>query len=362
MYEPNFNDPRVIKRCKKALGFAFGILGTDDDKQSHARTMDRYFGQSQHPLSQYLRALLLTPVDSHYQFGGDKSQCKTYKLNRTGALKLYSDLYPKLTLTKQREYALVADALEREHLAELQSGNFQYNDKANRNWHPLQNVRTEPRKYLFNRHGYSHIYDIKACAPTLIAYLADAHAPKQTITVKRMNDTFKRFLNNTKQFRLHIADVAGIDYAVAKKLINALFAGANLGCNTQYDTFKMLGYNYNTVRALQADSELSELRTSIAKAWKLIQVGEDIELPKNKRLTSTKKWAVYFQYERLIMDVIADYLDREHVRYFKEHDGWSCDVKLDLEHLLESVRNKTGIMNLEIEYEGYSDSTSTSCQ
>jgi len=353
MYEPNFNDPRVIKRCKRALGFAFGILGTKEEKQCHARSMDKYFGQGQTQISQYLKAQLLTPVDPHYQFGGEKSLCKTYKLNRTGALKLYSDISHNLTLTKQREYTLVADELEKEHLAELQSGKFVYNDKANRTWHPLQNVRSEPRKFLFNRHGYSHIYDIKACAPTVVAHLADQYATKKTITVKRMNATFNSFLTNTHDFRLHIADTANIDYGVAKKLINALFAGANLGANSQYDTFKMLNYNYNTVRALQADRELSELRTAISKAWKLIQVGEGIELPKHKRMTSSKKWGIYFQYERLIMDVIADYLDREHVRYFKEHDGWSCNVELDLELLLSYVRHKTGINNLEIEYEGY---------
>jgi len=361
MYEPNFNDPRVIKRCKRALGFAFGILGTKEEKQCHARSMDKYFGQGQTQISQYLKAQLLTPVDPHYQFGGEKSLCKTYKLNRTGALKLYSDISHNLTLTKQREYQLVIDTWEKEHLTELQSGNFEYKDKSNRSWHPLQNIKSEPRKQLFNKHGYSHIYDIKACAPTVIAHLANSYAVKQTITVKRMNNTFNNFLNNTAQFRQHIAETAGIEYSVAKKLINALFAGANLGCNTNYDTYKLLAYNYNSMRALQADSQLTELRTAIAKAWKLIQVGEDIELPKRKRMTSRKKWAVYFQYEKLIMDVIADYLDREYVRYFKEHDGWSCNVELDVDIVKEVVRYKTGI-NLEIEYEQFSDSTSTACQ
>lgn len=355
MYEPNFNDPRVIKRCKRALGFAFGMLSANKPREYASRSIDKYFGQGQHPLSQYLKAQLLIIEDPHYKFGDLGSQCKTYLLDHPGAMRLYSDLYPSKSINKQREYNLISESVTPEFNSQLHSGKFEYKHKSNRQWHPLQNLRSEPRKHIFNSYGYSHIYDIRACAPTLIAHLASAYAPKHTITVKRMNHTFDKFLCDIKGFRQHVADVANTEYSTAKKLINSLFAGANLGCNVQYDTYKMLDYNFANMHALQQDAELSELRTAISKAWKLIRVGEQIELPKGKRMTSSNKWSVYFKYENLIMSVVSDYLDREYVRYFKEHDGWSCDVQLDLEDLVSYLRARTGINTLQIEHEAYNN-------
>ena len=359
MYEPNFNDPRVRKRCFKALGFAYGILGKSE-KECHSRSMDRFFSQGQGNLSRYLKAQLLTPINQHYRFGAQNSQCKTYKINSAGAKRLYNDLYPKHSITKKRKTQLVVSAWEEEYKQELVSGKFEYTEKSNRYWHTLQNINSEHRKQLFSNYGYSHIYDIKACAPTLIAHLADMYAPKQTITVQRMNQTFTNFLNNTHEFRQHIADIADCEYSVAKKIINSLFAGANLGCNRDFDTFKLLGYSYDKMNALKADDQLRELKSAIAKAWKLIREGEQIHLAPGKRMNSSQKWDVYFSYEKVIMNVITDYMDKEYVSYFIEHDGWSCNVQLDLEHLLEVVRTKTGIMNLEIDYDCFSP-TNTAC-
>lgn len=352
-YTPNFDDPRVVKRCKRALGFAYGMLSATKPKECHSRTMDRFFGQSQHQLSQYLKRELLIMEDPHYMFGESVSQCKTYRLDKPGADRLYSDIHHKQHITIKRKLNCVAEAFEQPYRDELTTGAFEYKDKSNRYWHPLQNVNSESRKHLFNRYGYSHIYDIKACAPTLIAHLASAYAPKQTITVKRMNNTFDNFLNNTAQFRNHVANCAGIEYNTAKKLINSLFAGANLGCNRDFDTFKMLNYDINSMIQLQQDAQLCELRSAITKAWSLIRTGEGMSVPIGKRITARHKWAVYFQYERLIMTVISDYMDREYISYFNEHDGWSCNVELNLSELLNLVRTKTGIHNLEIEYNRY---------
>jgi len=359
MYTPNFNDPRVRKKCFKALGFVYGILGKTE-KECYSRSMDRFFGQGQGNLSRYLKAQLLIPINQHYSFGQQPSQCKTYKLNSAGAKRLYNNLYPKYTFTKKRKTELVLSAWEEEYEPELTSGKFEYTEKSNRYWHTLQNINSEDRKQLFSKYGYSHIYDIKACAPTLIAHLASAYAPKQTITVKRMNTTFDKFLNNTQQFRQHIASVANCDYAVAKKIINSLFAGANLGCNKDFDTLKLLGYSYDKMNALKADRELKELMSAIAKAWSLIKVGEQIELAPGKRMNSKQKWDVYFSYEKAIMNVITDYMDKQYVNYFIEHDGWSCNVQLDLDNLLGIARSKTGINKLEIDYDYFSP-TNTAC-
>lgn len=356
-YTPNFNDPRVRARCKKALGFAYAMLSPTTPKQCHSRTLDRFFGQGQTQLSQYLKSQLITLEDPVYMFG-EVSQCKTYWLNRAGAHRLYHDIYGEKLSTSSNamikpEMDLVADVFSTEHKQELESGEFAYKSKSNRLWHPLQNVRSEPRKYLFNQHGYNNIYDIKACAPTLIAHLASGHAQKQTITVKRMNNTFEQFLSNTPQFRKHIAGLINSDITTAKKLINSLFAGARLGCNRDFDTFKMLNYDVNSMKALQTDPQLTGLRTAIAKAWKIIETGEGVSIAPGKRLSSKHKWAIYFKYERAIMSVVTDYMDKQYIQYFLEHDGWSCNTELDLVELTQLVRRRTGISRLDIVHETY---------
>ena len=363
-YTPNFDDPRVRKRCKKALGFAYGLLRTHKEKSCYTRSIDKFFGQQQTQLGKYLRRKLLVMGNPHYQFGTGVSVCKMYTLDKVGADQLYQDLHPatKTTVFNTVKRHLVADAMEAEHIDEIRSGDFVYNDKSNRYWHPLQNVNSNTRKWLFAKHDYKHIYDIKACAPTLIAFLADAKAPKKTITVKRMNATFDNFLNNTQQFRAHIAGIINSDITTAKKLINSLFAGARLGCNKDYSTFQMLNYDYNKMNALKADAQLDALRCAITKAWKIIASAEDIHVSLGKKITSRHKWAVYFKYERAIMTVITDYLEYNYIKYFIEHDGWSCNTQLDIAELLKLIRARTGIDNLQIEYEVYDESTNTSCQ
>ena len=310
-YTPNFDDPRVRKRCKKALGFAYGLLRTHKEKSCYTRSIDKFFGQQQTQLGKYLRRKLLVMGNPHYQFGTGVSVCKMYTLDKVGADQLYQDLHPatKTTVFNTVKRHLVADAMEAEHIDEIRSGDFVYNDKSNRYWHPLQNVNSNTRKWLFAKHDYKHIYDI-----------------------------------------------------TAKKLINSLFAGARLGCNKDYSTFQMLNYDYNKMNALKADAQLDALRCAITKAWKIIASAEDIHVSLGKKITSRHKWAVYFKYERAIMNVITDYLEYNYIKYFIEHDGWSCNTQLDIAELLKLIRARTGIDNLQIEYEVYDESTNTSCQ
>jgi hypothetical protein len=124
----------------------------------------------------------------------------------------------------------------------------------------------------------------------------------------------------------------------------------------------MLNYDYNKMNALKADAQLDALRCAITKAWKIIASAEDIHVSLGKKITSRHKWAVYFKYERAIMNVITDYLEYNYIKYFIEHDGWSCNTQLDIAELLKLIRARTGIDNLQIEYEVYDESTNTSCQ
>ena len=79
-YNPNFNDPRVKKRIRKAVGF---VSATMDDTP-HAwptRYIDKHLGSQSNDLSKWLREHLLV-VDSHRY--NNLGTCKEYTINRLG--------------------------------------------------------------------------------------------------------------------------------------------------------------------------------------------------------------------------------------------------------------------------------------
>lgn len=84
-YSPNFNDPRIKLRARRALGFALGVLSETTPRQWSTRYLDTYFGQQQNQLSQWLRNQLVIVTDDKYYWGSDRYQCKSYILNKAGA-------------------------------------------------------------------------------------------------------------------------------------------------------------------------------------------------------------------------------------------------------------------------------------
>ena len=90
-YKPNTNDPRVIKKIKKALGFVGSHLSDTKSHPWSTRYMDKYFGQQQHDLSKWLRNQLVICTNSRYS--KDSGICKEYIKNKTGYDKLVSLLH-----------------------------------------------------------------------------------------------------------------------------------------------------------------------------------------------------------------------------------------------------------------------------
>jgi len=125
-YQPNLNDPRVRDRCQRALGFVCGVMSTTKSQSWSSRYIDRYLGSQRNDLSKYLREAL--------------------------------------NLTNIQTYPSVVEVAKEDHLAELVTGNFDYNDKSNRYWHPLQRYRRQHRTQILADHGYQHQYDIETCA------------------------------------------------------------------------------------------------------------------------------------------------------------------------------------------------------
>ena len=335
-YKPNFNDPRVISRCKLALGFACGVMSETKPHSWSSRYIDKYFGSQRNDLSKYLRKTLLIVTDEFYRFDSSNNKCKEYILNKEGV----KSLRENLNLSNIHYYPSVVEVAENQHLSELSSGNFTYSDKSNRLWHPLQRYRKQYRTQILADHGYEHEYDIECCAPRLI------HQYAQHLGMDEYLFALREYLNNKIQVRQQIALESELPVEAVKEVINALFAGATLSTNKHSDIYDILNGDVARIEFLKQHKFLSELRDDIRICWTYItpHLSRRRNSSTNRliKITSKQKWNVYFELERVILNSVRTYLDMNSVRYLLIHDGWTCDREIDREELENYVRDYTG--------------------
>jgi hypothetical protein len=59
-------------------------------------------------------------------------------------------------------------------------------------------------------------------------------------------------------------------------------------------------------------------------------------------LSSKKKWQLYFELERQVLNEVQDYLRLTKNRYFLEHDGWATEHQINEHELNQYIRDKLG--------------------
>jgi hypothetical protein len=349
MYKPNFNDPRVINKCKLALGWACGVMSETKSRSWSTRYIDDHFGQQTTDISKYLRKTLLICTDEFYCFGNadtKKNKCKEYILNSEGVRFLKEEL----KISNIQLYPIVYDLAKAEHLDELKSGKFIYNDQSNRLWHPLQRYRKQYRTQVLADAGYTHDYDIECCAPTLI------HQYAQQCGMDEYLFALRKYLTDRTTIRTELANKLELDTAAVKEIINALFAGAPITSRKESDIFHILNGDLARIEFLKQDPYITELTSDIKTCWEYIK-------PTMMRRTKTQangrerlipvscknKWHVYFELERVVINSVRNYLDENSIKHFLIHDGWTCEREIDREVLRDYVRTNTGF-DLKFEY------------
>jgi hypothetical protein len=362
-YQPRFTDARVRARIQQAYGFARGVLSSEEAHGWSTRYIDRYFGQQQHALSQWLRSQLLVCVDSRYS--KDTGLTKKYLLNLPGCRYIASILtgynntlqehteitqpqkldQPRESNAQRFDEVCVANWIQREFGDELASGNFVYVDQSSRLWHPLQSVRRQYKKPILSQHGLRYHYDIQCAAPTLI----HQHAQRQPDPMDMYLSALCHYITNRTQVRNDLAQALEIDIKTAKVLINALFCGARIGNNPDFALSQLLSNDSARIEYLKQDSWIAELRSDIKTCWEYIapSMTRRSILDKNNRprmlpISSREKWTRYFQLERLVLNAVIDYMKPRSMSYFLEHDGWACDKEIDLFELSNYVFESTG--------------------
>lgn len=368
-YQPNFKDPRVLKRIKHAYGYARGVFSETKEQQKSMQALSKQFGQMQHPLAQFLYSTLLTCTDQHYSEVSGIS--KKYILNAAGAEKIREILKGNLDIVfsvneikllppnpsaRCIDELVVNAFIEREYGTQLQTLNFQYTDKSDRYWHELQNVRSNFRGRTLAKHGLKYNYDIRACAPTLLMQ----HAQQQNGVCFT---EIEKLLNDRKAYRQFITDECELtpEYGydmdpkdknkTAKTIINSLFCGAMLGLNANFALSKLL--DYDVARIMCAKELTTTLRADIKDMWNEIKPTMSRKRNENGRLLAIQprdKWARYFKLEREVIDAVRAYLTKTNNRHFLEHDGWVCEKMIDENELLAFIYKKTGYkVNIDLE-------------
>lgn len=347
MYSPNFNDPRVVKRIKKAIGFASGVLSPRKSHSWSTTYIDQFFGHQSSQLGKYLRDALLIVTNKHWDMAQGK--CKEYISNEQGLTYLRNQIkgihtapYCITSFSPWQEYNQIAEVFSEQYADELITKQFNYKDQSNRLWHPLQHVKREAKSIVLANAGLVHQYDIDCCAPTLIMQYAEQCGMDLYLFAIR------GYLKDKQQFREQLADDLLISEKSAKILINALFCGAKIGHSSEFATSPLLLNDPVRINKAKVHPFIVGLKEDIKICWEYIEpftVRKSITQPNGKQrklpMSSKTKWAVYFDQERKVLNAMDCYLKTGDNHCFLEHDGWSCHHRLDESDVEQYIKQAT---------------------
>jgi hypothetical protein len=350
-YTPNFNDPRVQSRARRALGFVIAVMSDTKPQRWSTRYIDRHLGQQQHELSQWLRHQLL--IETNTRYNKDTGVCKEYirsqvgcDLVRTQLLSVKEKTYTHTTLVYNKsvifEQQVVKTWCQEEFAEELRTHIWTYDDLSSRLHHPLQRVRSEIRQQVLAENGLCYDYDIECCAPTAILY----HAHQCGMTEYLF--AIRGYLNRRTSIRRYLADSLVVDIHTVKQIINALFCGAKVGCNPDFDISRLLQHDPARIQVLKNNHYIQQLRREIKLCWDYIENSGRYTIKFNKsnrrmRMTAKRKWAVYFDLERQLLNQVREYLTETSNNHFLIHDGWTSTKAVDVPELIARIKSRLDI-------------------
>ena len=328
-YIPNFNDPRVVRRCTQAIGFTNALVRTSKPVPIATRVIDKHFGHAGDNLSKYLRKQLLICTDTH--FNKDTGKCKKYVSSAEGTQRLLENIGLKKAPAIQWGKKTYKD--------ELDTLDFKYKDKSHRLWNPIQNLRSEVRNKLLSQAGLIYQYDI-VCRPLPVLY---QHSQVQSL------NTLTYYLANRDDVREHLAKGLEVEKHIVKEFINSLFAGAVISTSPMRAVMNIFGQDKAKIEFIKQDTFINLLHSDIKKMWSPIIDRQPVEyiIDKNKQkrkkaFNSRSKWNVYFTLERKILNAQIDYMKERDIKSFLLHDGIFTDTKIDVKSMCKYIKDKTG--------------------
>lgn len=292
----------------------------------HSTTLNKVFGQQQHPLGAWLRRHLLIPRTGYLSaaVAGDAAHAIGYTLNPEGLFKVASMV--ELTIDK-------LDLLSARYINEIVTGDFVYSDKQHRLWHHLQQLKRDDRVAFWAAHGYHHHYDIIASAPNIILQTAIKRGIPAILI-----PTCLTYLRDRTAFRERISTATGIPVTLVKDIINGLFFGARLTPHYKCGIFVALDSDEELLERLVRHPEIAALRREIGRVWIHIERADAIL----SHDAPDARWRRYFKEERRVLDVIRRHCVDHNIKVFCIHDGVITSAPLDITALKAAIRAGAG--------------------
>jgi hypothetical protein len=323
-YQPNFNDPRVVRQSRKAIEFVETYVFKTPVPVSKTQWV-KHVGQLQLPLNKYLKEQLLICEDPYFNW--TTHVCKKYVRNESALATLRSNIgLSQVKLTAELEQ-------------QLDTGDFVMTEKSDRFHNPLQYIPQKIRDSLLNNHGFRHKYDIECAAPTLLYQYAKKLATQNGKWLEL--SYIESYLNDRTSVRNELSIKHNISTSIVKQLLTGLFQGAHLSLNHNTRIFHLLNGNYALIRSLKNDPYMIELVKEIKSMWKVITPNMKQQLNK-KRIIGRDKAAKYRELEKEVMSIIKRELKRTKNKFLEIHDGWCCKEVCDITYLRDCVRSSTG--------------------
>jgi hypothetical protein len=262
-------------------------------------------------------------TNTHYSTADGR--CKTYRLNTEGYLSLCEAI----------SYASKIPISEK-HTKELDSGEFEYTEKANRDYHPLQNLPKRIKKPLLASKGYRHEYDIRCCAQTLILQYA------RSLGFKKATDHLDRYISAKTTVRDQLSQRLELDTQTIKRILTALLNGASISAWHENMIFSYVNYNKRMINHLCEDPYIQGYQKEVRDLWKFLRSTRDLD--KGERFNAKMKSEIYRELEESVRVAIKRHLKKTQNVAFIEHDGWSSQKPVDIERLKYEVKQQTGFV------------------
>lgn len=320
-YEPNFSDPRILRRINHSLDWVVKYVRPNRSKWLSQREIQRQFGSLSRDLGCWLRDQLLTCTNPFYDSLNGK--CREYRLNQSG----YTHLCHRIGRTTEFTFT-------QEQLQEIESGQFNERHRSERFYTDYTHLPRRIRIPQFARQGYRFEYDIECAAHSLLLQYS------RQLGLTRPTPLLDQIVKDRRSFRQQLAQDFNLPQQQVKTILTALLMGASLSTWHQNRIFVLIGFNALLLKQISSNPTIQQYRLEISEMWRSIR--PSLNLVKGVRFTSKKKNKIYRDLESCVGRVIRDYLNKNSVRFLWEHDGWRSDTAIDINELIRRVRTNTG--------------------
>lgn len=282
------------------------------------------------------------------------------------------------------------DVMDSDDIKQLTSGKFEYklNTNDHRHHHWLQNVKSELRSDILVEYGFIHDYDISAAVQNFM--INDARENDEKIYAEKMaqyesgNRKYKpRFSStklqaiaeyavNSKAIRDTLVNDTGVPLHIIKQIITALGNGGRMNIQIQnrleaamqarfparygilmkenggkfpristiirkypswanWDWFKLV-MSYSS---LERHPFIAQFKKDLSKFWTKFRKANHSD-----KMSPSTKSKEYFKFEFQIREAIIKFNEQNSI--FLIHDGFVSKTKIDVNQLIEFIKQETG--------------------